>query len=143
MLPKPAQIRRGGSIGTGGVARAAPDGYTLVIGIWTTHVVNGAIYALQYDVLNDFEPVTLLANNPQVIVANKSMPAGSISRQRFCSLKITAPTPRPSCGHWLCRRARQLWLYRWSQNESDSGAKQARSCANRHAAAHARDRSRA
>jgi tripartite-type tricarboxylate transporter receptor subunit TctC len=36
----------GGSIGTGRVARAVPDGYTLVIGIWTTHVVNGAIYPL-------------------------------------------------------------------------------------------------
>jgi tripartite-type tricarboxylate transporter receptor subunit TctC len=43
----------GGSIGAGRVARAVPDGYTLIIGIWTTHVVNGAIYALHYDVLND------------------------------------------------------------------------------------------
>jgi tripartite-type tricarboxylate transporter receptor subunit TctC len=68
----------GGSIGTGRVARAAPDGYTLVIGIWTTHVVNGAIYALQYDVLNDFEPVALLANNPQVIVAKRSMLANDL-----------------------------------------------------------------
>ena len=68
----------GGSIGTGRVARAAPDGYTLAIGIWTTHVVNGAIYALQYDVLNDFEPVALLANNPQVIVAKRSMLANDL-----------------------------------------------------------------
>ena len=68
----------GGSIGTGRVARAVPDGYTLVIGIWTTHVVNGAIYTLQYDVLNDFEPIALLANNPQVIVAKKSMPANDL-----------------------------------------------------------------
>ena len=68
----------GGSIGTGRVARAAPDGYTLVIGIWTTHVVNGAIYPLQYDVLNDFEPIALLANNPQLIVAKKSMPANDL-----------------------------------------------------------------
>src|SRR5258707_10033530 len=41
-----------GTIGVGSVARAAPDGYTLVAGIWGTHVVNGAIYPLQYDVLN-------------------------------------------------------------------------------------------
>jgi tripartite-type tricarboxylate transporter receptor subunit TctC len=68
----------GGSIGTGRVARAAPDGYTLIIGIWTTHVVNGAIYPLQYDVLNDFEPIALLANNPQLIVAKKSMPANDL-----------------------------------------------------------------
>jgi tripartite-type tricarboxylate transporter receptor subunit TctC len=40
--------------------------------------VNGAIYALQYDVLNDFEPIALLANNPQVIVAKKSMPANDL-----------------------------------------------------------------
>jgi tripartite-type tricarboxylate transporter receptor subunit TctC len=68
----------GGSIGTGRVARAVPDGYTLVIGIWTTHVVNGAIYALQYDVLSDFEPIALLANNPQLIVAKKSMLANDL-----------------------------------------------------------------
>jgi tripartite-type tricarboxylate transporter receptor subunit TctC len=68
----------GGSIGTCRVARAAPDGYTLVIGIWTTHVVNGAIYPLQYDVLNDFEPIALLANNPQLIVAKKSMPVNDL-----------------------------------------------------------------
>src|SRR5205823_21775 len=42
-----------GSIGVGRVARANPDGYTLSLGIWNTHVSNGALYALQYDVLND------------------------------------------------------------------------------------------
>src|SRR5260221_13239794 len=44
-----------GSIGVGRVARSAPDGYTLSIGQWTTHVVNGAIYTLQYDLLKDFD----------------------------------------------------------------------------------------
>src|SRR5262245_36015123 len=48
-----------GSLGVGRVARARPDGYTLIVGYWGTHVVNQAIYALQYDVLNDFEPVSL------------------------------------------------------------------------------------
>ena len=48
-----------GSIGVGRVARAAPDGYTLSIGHWSTHVVNGAIYPLPYDVFNDFEPIAL------------------------------------------------------------------------------------
>jgi len=51
-----------GSIGTGRVARAAPDGYTLVVGIWNTHVANGATYALKYDVVKDFDPVLLLAD---------------------------------------------------------------------------------
>jgi tripartite-type tricarboxylate transporter receptor subunit TctC len=64
-----------GSIGAGRVARAAGDGYTLVIGVWGTHVLNGAIYALQYDLLKDFEPISLLASNPMVIVAKKVMPA--------------------------------------------------------------------
>jgi tripartite-type tricarboxylate transporter receptor subunit TctC len=67
-----------GSIGAGRVARAAGDGHTLVIGVWGTHVVNGAIYALQYDLLKDFEPISLLASNPMVIVAKKAMPARNL-----------------------------------------------------------------
>jgi tripartite-type tricarboxylate transporter receptor subunit TctC len=62
-----------GSIGVGRVARAAPDGYTISIGHWSTHVVNGAIYPLQYDVLNDFEPIALMATNPQLIVTKKAL----------------------------------------------------------------------
>src|ERR1700709_426818 len=45
-------------------ARASPDGYTLIIGHWGTHVLNGAVYSLQFDVLNDFEPVALVGNGP-------------------------------------------------------------------------------
>src|SRR5215204_3989347 len=52
----------GGSIGVGRVARATPDGYTLSLGTWSTHVVNGAALALTYDVLNDFEPVGLIVH---------------------------------------------------------------------------------
>jgi tripartite-type tricarboxylate transporter receptor subunit TctC len=63
-----------GSIGVGRVARAANDGYTLIFGNWPTHVLNGAIYALPYDVLNDFEPIAQLASEPIVIVAKKAMP---------------------------------------------------------------------
>jgi tripartite-type tricarboxylate transporter receptor subunit TctC len=64
-----------GTIGVGRVARAAPDGYTISIGHWGTHVVNGAIYELPYHVFNDFEPVSLIASNPQLIVARKGVPA--------------------------------------------------------------------
>jgi tripartite-type tricarboxylate transporter receptor subunit TctC len=64
-----------GTIGTGRVARASPDGYTLTVGYLGTHVLNGAIYSLPYDVLKDFTPVCLLANNPQLIVARKAAPA--------------------------------------------------------------------
>jgi tripartite-type tricarboxylate transporter receptor subunit TctC len=67
-----------GSIGVGRVARAAPDGYTLVVGNWNTHVTNGATYPLQYDLLNDFEPVSLFANGPLLIVAKKAMPANDL-----------------------------------------------------------------
>ena len=64
-----------GGIGVGRLARAAPDGYTLGYGVWGTHVLNGAIYALQYDLMKDFEPISLLASNPMVIVAKNAMPA--------------------------------------------------------------------
>src|SRR5215212_2715414 len=49
----------GGSIGVGRAAQAAPDGYTLSLGHTGTHVVNGAIYPLKYDVLSDFEPIAM------------------------------------------------------------------------------------
>lgn len=64
-----------GTIGVGRVARAAPDGYTLSIGHWATHVINGAIYPLQYDLLNDLEPLAMIAANPLLIVANSALPA--------------------------------------------------------------------
>jgi tripartite-type tricarboxylate transporter receptor subunit TctC len=67
-----------GSIGTGRVARAPGDGYTISLGLWTTHVVNGAVFPLTYDVLNDFEPVCLMMNTPLLIVARKSMPAKTL-----------------------------------------------------------------
>lgn len=64
-----------GTIGVGRVARAAPDGYTVVLGNWPTFVVNGAIFNLPYDLLNDFEPVALLPSNPYVVVSKKDLPA--------------------------------------------------------------------
>ena len=67
-----------GTIGVGRAVRAAPDGYTVSIGNWPSHVVNGAIYPLQYDVLKDFEPVARLPSNPYVIVARKDLPAGNL-----------------------------------------------------------------
>jgi tripartite-type tricarboxylate transporter receptor subunit TctC len=67
-----------GSIGAGRVARATPDGYTLVAGFWGTHVVNGATQALAYDVLNDFEPILQMSNNVQVIVGRKNLPANDL-----------------------------------------------------------------
>jgi tripartite-type tricarboxylate transporter receptor subunit TctC len=59
----------GGAIGAGRVARARPDGYTIDLGFIGTHVLNGAMYSLQYDVLNDFAPVSPLASGPLVLFA--------------------------------------------------------------------------
>ena len=68
----------GGNIGIGRLARAAPDGYTVGIGQWSTHVVNAVTYSLQYDVLHDFEPIALLAITPQLIIARKNFPANNV-----------------------------------------------------------------
>jgi tripartite-type tricarboxylate transporter receptor subunit TctC len=68
----------GGTIGVGRVARAAPDGYTLSIGNNSSHVVNGATYTLQYDLLNDFQPVALLSAAPFLLLAKKAMPADDL-----------------------------------------------------------------
>ena len=68
-----------GSIGVRRVARAAPDGYTLSIGHWSTHVVNGAIYPLQYDLLRDLEPIVLLPSNPMIVVSKGAVPAKNLN----------------------------------------------------------------
>ena len=65
----------GGTIGVGRVARAAPDGYTISLGQWGTNMANGAIYPLQYDIIGDFEPVALIANQPFLIDSRKTLPA--------------------------------------------------------------------
>jgi tripartite-type tricarboxylate transporter receptor subunit TctC len=64
-----------GSIGVGRAARARPDGYTIVIGFFGSHVVNGAYYSLPYDVINDFAPISLLVTFPLILFARKTMPA--------------------------------------------------------------------
>jgi tripartite-type tricarboxylate transporter receptor subunit TctC len=68
----------GGSIGVGRVARSAPDGYAIGIGQWGTNMANGAIYPLQYDLVQDFEPISLIATQPFMIVARKTMPANTL-----------------------------------------------------------------
>jgi tripartite-type tricarboxylate transporter receptor subunit TctC len=68
----------GGTIGVTRVARADPDGYTLLIGQWSTQVVNPVTYDLAVDVMNDFAPIALLANTPQIIIARKDFPAKDV-----------------------------------------------------------------
>jgi tripartite-type tricarboxylate transporter receptor subunit TctC len=68
----------GGSIGVGRAVRSAPDGYTISFGHLGTHVANGAIYKLGYDLVTDLEPVALLPSNPMVIVSKNAVPAKSL-----------------------------------------------------------------
>src|SRR5436853_6735624 len=68
----------GGTIGVGRVARATPDGYTFLIGQWGTNVASGAIYPLQFDLMKDLEPVALIATQPFLIVARKTIPANNL-----------------------------------------------------------------
>ena len=85
-----------GTIGVARVVRAAPDGYTLCIGHWSTHVVNPAIYPLPFDILEDLEPLASIATNPQLLVSRKDLPAadlkGLIEWAKANSDKVTAGT---------------------------------------------------
>jgi tripartite-type tricarboxylate transporter receptor subunit TctC len=88
-----------GSIAVGRVARAAPDGYTVVLGNLGTHVFNGAIYALGYDLVNDFAAVALLPSNNQLIIASNATPANNlrelIAWVKSNSDKVTCGTAGP------------------------------------------------
>src|SRR5206468_8423052 len=67
----------GGSIGVGRVARAAPDGYTVDIGQWDTHV-GRIIFPINYDLVKDFAPVGLITINAQLMTARKGFPADDL-----------------------------------------------------------------
>jgi tripartite-type tricarboxylate transporter receptor subunit TctC len=67
-----------GSIGAGRVARAAPDGYTLIVGNWNNFVANGAVYALKFDLRSDFTPIALLSETPVLITARGSLSANDL-----------------------------------------------------------------
>ena len=85
-----------GTIGVTRVVRAAPDGYTIGIGHWSTHVVNPAIYPLPFDILKDLEPLAMIATNPQLLVSRKDFPAndlaGLIAQVKANGDKTTAGT---------------------------------------------------
>jgi tripartite-type tricarboxylate transporter receptor subunit TctC len=68
-----------GTIGVSRVARAPGDGYTLDVGQLATHVTNGALYRLPYDLVTDFEPIALVGSIPLVIAAKKAMPASDLT----------------------------------------------------------------
>ena len=85
----------GGSIGVGRAVRSPPDGYTISFGHLGTHVANGAIYKLGYDLVADLEPVALLPSNPMIIVSKNAVPAKSL--KEFLAWLKARPTP-PSAG---------------------------------------------
>ena len=67
-----------GTIGSTHVARSAPDGYTLILGHWQTHVVNGATFTLPFDVVDDFSPISLVADCPMWLVGRSSLAAQNL-----------------------------------------------------------------
>src|SRR5262245_5985818 len=80
VVPFPENVTgASGSLGVGRVARSAPDGYMLVLGTLGSHVINGAFMQLQYDIVKDFEPISLVATQPLLIVARKTMPANNLA----------------------------------------------------------------
>jgi tripartite-type tricarboxylate transporter receptor subunit TctC len=81
----------GGSIGVGRAVRSPPDGYTISFGHLGTHVANGAIYKLGYDLVADLEPVVLLPSNPMIIVSKNAVPAKSL--QELLAWLKARPTP--------------------------------------------------
>ena len=91
-----------GSIGVGRAARARPDGYTIVVGNNGTHILNGTLYSLTYDVLNDFAPVAPLVTSAFVLFARKTMPAKDLNEliawlktnPNRVSMGIAAPVAR-------------------------------------------------
>src|ERR1700709_141483 len=85
----------GGSIGVGRAVRSAPDGYTISFGHLGTHVANGAIYKLGYDLVADLEPVALLPSNPMVIVSKNAVPAKTL--KEFVA-GLRAQPRRPAAG---------------------------------------------
>jgi tripartite-type tricarboxylate transporter receptor subunit TctC len=80
-----------GSIGVGRVVHSAPDGYTVGFGHLGTHVANGAIYRLNYDLVTDLEPVVLLPSNPMIIVSRNGVPAHSL--QELLAWLRAKPSP--------------------------------------------------
>src|SRR5450631_1562830 len=92
----------GGSIGVGRVVAAAPDGYTISVGHFGTHVANAAIYPLKYDLLNDLDPVARLPSNPMIVVTRKNFPAANlkelIERLKANPGKISAGTAGAGSG---------------------------------------------
>jgi tripartite-type tricarboxylate transporter receptor subunit TctC len=95
-----------GSIGAGRVARSTPDGYTLIVGQWSSHVGAGLIYDLSYDQLRDFAPIALLTSSPLWIIGRKDVPANTLGELiawiKANPGKVTAGTVGVGSGTHVC-----------------------------------------
>lgn len=70
----------GGNLGAAAVAKAAPDGYTLLLGTVSTHAINPYLYSkLPFDAQKDFQPVSLIARLPNMLVVNPKIPASNVN----------------------------------------------------------------
>jgi len=70
----------GGNLGAAAVAKAAPDGYTFLVGTVSTHAINPFIYSkLPYDTVKDFQPVSLIARLPNILVVHPGLPANDVA----------------------------------------------------------------
>jgi len=70
----------GGNLGAAAVAKAAPDGYTFLVGTVSTHAINPFLYSkLPYDTVKDFQPVSLIARLPNILVVHPSLPANNVA----------------------------------------------------------------
>ena len=87
-----------GTVGVGRVVRAAPDGHTLSFGFLGTHVLNGAIFSLRYDVLKDFEPVAMLPSVPLLVAGKRALPAKSLAELMDWLRTHSASVATPSVG---------------------------------------------
>jgi tripartite-type tricarboxylate transporter receptor subunit TctC len=67
-----------GSLAVARAVRSAPDGYTLSIGHWSTHVLNGAIFNLNYDLVTDLSPIALMTSNPQFVAGKNGLAANDL-----------------------------------------------------------------
>jgi tripartite-type tricarboxylate transporter receptor subunit TctC len=115
-----------GSIGVGRTARARPDGYTIDLSAIGPHVLNGALYSLPYNVLNDFAPIAPLTTAPYVLVARRTMPAKDLNElivwlkanPSKASVGVTAVGPRLAMVLFQKETRTQLTLVPYRGNAS-------------------------
>src|SRR4051794_21247851 len=88
----------GGSIGVGRAAKSPADGYTVSFGHLGTHVANGAIYKLNYDLVADLDPVVLLPSNPMIIVSKNGVPAKTLKELLDWLKALPAPASAGTAG---------------------------------------------